>query len=220
MKKLCLPVLSLFLIICLSPQLLKAQDDDFIRQPPRRVIFTKHTRSDSDPQQVQNLWAVWRFFVYDFRKYLSSFFVNYFLNLDKVHISLVGKDHMRVSWVTDSKHGKSVVEYGKAPGKYNSKATGEDTSYKYFFYSSGKIHHVTIGPLEPATMYYYRCGGSEQEFSFKTPPQKLPLEFAVAGKSCVFSFLRYCMELVTGSVYNWYVMLLDSQSQTHISARF
>ncbi|KAH0971615.1 hypothetical protein GBA52_023771 [Prunus armeniaca] len=149
MKKLCLPVLSLFLIICLSPQLLQAQDDDFIRQPPRRVILTKHTRSDLDPQQV--------------------------------HISLVGKDHMRVSWVTDSKHGKSVVEYGKAPGKYNSKATGEDTSYKYFFYSSGKIHHVTIGPLEPATIYYYRCGGSEQEFSFKTPPQKLPLEFAVAG---------------------------------------
>lgn len=80
MKKLCLPVLSLFLIICLSPQLLQAQDDDFIRQPPRRVILTKHTRSDLDPQQVQNLWAVWRFFVYDFGKYLSSFFVNHFLN--------------------------------------------------------------------------------------------------------------------------------------------
>nr|GMD62274.1 purple acid phosphatase 22-like [Ipomoea batatas]GME18491.1 purple acid phosphatase 22-like [Ipomoea batatas] len=35
----------------------------------------------------------------------------------QVHISLAGKDHMRVSWVTSDKHGESVVEYGKAPGR-------------------------------------------------------------------------------------------------------
>lgn len=136
-------------IIALFPQLLRAKEDDFVRQPPRRVIFTRHLRSDSDPQQV--------------------------------HISLVGKDHMKVSWVTDKKHCKSVVEYGKESGKYTAKATGDHTSYKYFFYSSGKIHHVTIGPLEPSTTYFYRCGGSDPEFSFKTPPSKLPLDFVVAG---------------------------------------
>jgi hypothetical protein len=74
------------------------------------------------------------------------------------------------------------VEYGKESGKYTAKATGEHISYKYFFYSSGKIHHVTIGPLEPSTTYFYRCGGSDPEFSFKTPPSKLPLDFVVVGK--------------------------------------
>jgi hypothetical protein len=100
---------------------------------------------------------------------------------------LVGSDHIRVSWITEAKHTQSIVEYGKAPGAYNSVSTGEHTSYKYFFYSSGKIHHVKIGPLEPSTTYYYRCGGSNPEFSFRTPPQKFPIEFAVVGKS--YSFL-------------------------------
>ncbi|KAM5559517.1 hypothetical protein ABKV19_020933 [Rosa sericea] len=149
MRKLCLCLFSLVLTISLFPLLLKAKDDDFVRQPPRRVIFTHHDRSDSDPQQV--------------------------------HISLVGKDHMKVSWVTDSKHCSSLVEYGKESGNYNAKANGEHTSYKYFFYSSGKIHHVTIGPLEPSTTYFYMCGSSGPEFSFKTPPSTLPLDFVVAG---------------------------------------
>ncbi|GMY25179.1 purple acid phosphatase 22-like [Fagus crenata] len=99
----------------------------------------------------------------------------------QVHITLVGSDHIRVSWITEAKHTQSIVEYGKAPGAYNSVSTGEHTSYKYFFYSSGKIHHVKIGPLEPGTTYYYRCGGSNPEFSFRTPPQQFPIEFAIVG---------------------------------------
>lgn len=88
---------------------------------------------------------------------------------------------MRVTWVTD-KHAESTVEYGKQPGRYNAMATGDHTSYNYFFYVSGKIHNVKIGPLEPGTTYYYRCGGHGPEFSFKTPPTTFPIEFAVAGK--------------------------------------
>ncbi|KAJ4836202.1 Purple acid phosphatase 22 [Turnera subulata] len=99
----------------------------------------------------------------------------------QVHISLAGSDHMRVTWITDDKHSKSIVEYGTQPGRYDAKATGEHTSYHYFFYSSGKIHHVKIGPLEPNTSYYYRCGGHGPEFSFKTPPATFPIEFAVVG---------------------------------------
>ncbi|KAL6988396.1 Purple acid phosphatase 22 [Sarracenia purpurea var. burkii] len=99
----------------------------------------------------------------------------------QVHISLVGKDHMRVSWVTSEHHVPSTVEYGKTPGKYEATATGESTKYRYFFYSSGEIHHVKIGPLGPSTSYYYRCGGSGPEFSFRTPPSTLPIEFAVVG---------------------------------------
>ncbi|KAF3954378.1 hypothetical protein ACB098_09G051500 [Castanea mollissima] len=99
----------------------------------------------------------------------------------QVHISLVGRDHIRVSWITEAKHTQSIVEYGKAPGAYNSLTTGEHTSYTYFFYSSGEIHHVKIGPLEPSTTYFYRCGGSGPEFSFRTPTQEFPIEFAVVG---------------------------------------
>ncbi|KAJ6348348.1 hypothetical protein OIU76_004756 [Salix suchowensis] len=88
---------------------------------------------------------------------------------------------MRVTWITDDKHAPSIVEYGKQQGTYSAKVTGNHTSYRYFFYSSGKIHHVKIGPLEPGTVYYYRCGGSGPELSFKTPPATFPLEFVVIG---------------------------------------
>ncbi|CAA6667579.1 unnamed protein product [Spirodela intermedia] len=99
----------------------------------------------------------------------------------QVHISAVGTDGMAISYVTEDKTVPSLVEYGRAPGKYSHSATGESTSYKFFFYSSGKIHYVRIGPLEPTTVYYYRCGGAGDEFSFKTPPAALPLEFVVIG---------------------------------------
>ncbi|RWW72301.1 hypothetical protein BHE74_00019902 [Ensete ventricosum] len=99
----------------------------------------------------------------------------------QVHVSAVAADHMRVSWITDDRHVPSLVEYGKVSREYDSAATGEHTSYIYFFYTSGKIHHVKIGPLEPDTVYYYRCGGIDQELSFKTPPAALPVEFAVIG---------------------------------------
>ncbi|KAL6521119.1 Purple acid phosphatase 22 [Orobanche gracilis] len=99
----------------------------------------------------------------------------------QVHISLAGKDHMRISWITSDKKVQPTVEYGNSPGKYDGSATGESTSYRYFFYRSGKIHHVTIGPLEANTTYYYRCGGRGPEFRFQTPPAFFPVEFAVAG---------------------------------------
>ncbi|CAK9188149.1 unnamed protein product [Ilex paraguariensis] len=122
---------------------------EYTRQPPRPLIFSTNTRSDSAPQQV--------------------------------HISLAGKDHMRVSWISSDKHMPSTVDYGKISGRYEASATGHDTSYTYFFYSSNKIRHVTIGPLDPSTTYYYRCGGSSPEFSFRTPPSTLPIEFVVVG---------------------------------------
>ncbi|XP_061336382.1 purple acid phosphatase 22-like [Gastrolobium bilobum] len=99
----------------------------------------------------------------------------------QVHISLVGQDKIRVSWITEDKNGETLVEYGTKSGVYKAKATGNDTSYQYFFYHSGKIHNVVIGPVKPSTTYFYRCGGSGPEFSFKTPPPKLPIEFVVIG---------------------------------------
>lgn len=99
----------------------------------------------------------------------------------QVHISLVGKDKMRVSWITDDKETETMVEYGTKAGEYSEKTMGEHTSYQYFFYNSGKIHNAVIGPLEPNTTYFYRCGGLGPEFSFKTPPSKFPIEFVVVG---------------------------------------
>ncbi|XP_058739068.1 purple acid phosphatase 22-like [Vicia villosa] len=99
----------------------------------------------------------------------------------QVHISLVGKDKMKVSWITEDKGAKTIVEYGKKPGVYDKKTFGEKTSYQYFFYKSGKIHNAVIGPLDANTTYFYRCGGLGPEFSFKTPPSKFPIEFVIVG---------------------------------------
>ncbi|KAL5203615.1 hypothetical protein ABZP36_008486 [Zizania latifolia] len=99
----------------------------------------------------------------------------------QVHISIVGANNMRISWVTDDRSAPSVVEYGTSPGKYTASATGDHTTYSYFFYKSGAIHHVTIGPLEPSTTYYYRCGQAGDEFSLRTPPATLPIELVVIG---------------------------------------
>lgn len=93
---------------------------------------------------------------------------------------------MRVSWITEDKDAETIVEYGTKAGEYSAKAEGEHTKYQYFFYTSGKIHNAVIGPLEASTTYFYRCGGSGPEFSFKTPPAKLPIEFVIVGKFCGF----------------------------------
>jgi hypothetical protein len=105
---------------------------------------------------------------------------------------------MRVTWITDDKHAPSIVEYGTEKGRYDESATGEHTSYTYFRYSSGKIHHVKIGPLKPSTTYFYKCGSSGQEFSFNTPPSTFPVAFAIVGESPhpfkydYFSWKRSC----------------------------
>ncbi|KAA3486834.1 purple acid phosphatase 18 [Gossypium australe] len=99
----------------------------------------------------------------------------------QVHISLAGENHMRISWITDDNSAPSIVEYGTLPGQYTFSSSGETTSYNYLFYSSGKIHHTVIGPLEHDTVYFYRCGGQGPEFQLKTPPGQFPVTFAVAG---------------------------------------
>ncbi|EEE52777.1 hypothetical protein OsJ_35237 [Oryza sativa Japonica Group] len=98
-------------------------DDDYVRPPPRPLVSTVHDKPATHPQQV--------------------------------HISVVGANRMRICWVTDDDDGRSsppsVVEYGTSPGEYTASATGDHATYSYSDYKSGAIHHVTIGPLEPAT---------------------------------------------------------------------
>ncbi|KAL3825781.1 hypothetical protein ACJIZ3_021810 [Penstemon smallii] len=99
----------------------------------------------------------------------------------QVHISLSGNNHMRISWITVFRT-PAIIHYGTSPGNYTSSAKGSTNMYHYLKYDSGSIHDVVIGPLKPNTIYYYRCGNkSTQEFNFKTPPQRFPIKFAVAG---------------------------------------
>lgn len=99
----------------------------------------------------------------------------------QVHISLVGQDKIRISWITDDP-SPSTVEYGTSSGVYGFSANGSTKSYTYVTYDSGEIHDVVIGPLKPNTEYYYRCGSdSSPEFNLKTPPAQFPIKFAVAG---------------------------------------
>ncbi|MFS8005307.1 putative Acid phosphatase [Helianthus anomalus] len=99
----------------------------------------------------------------------------------QVHISLAGDAKMRISWITDDMT-PSMVRYGKSPGNYEAWAAGTSSSYRYILYKSGHIHDVVIGPLEPSTTYYYKCGLDESpELSFRTPPAHFPIDFAVSG---------------------------------------
>ncbi|GJW97916.1 purple acid phosphatase 22-like protein [Tanacetum coccineum] len=113
---------------------------------------------------------------------------------------------MKVSWVTEESNVPSIVDYGKNPGKYDSSATGETTSYRYFLYTSGEIHHVTIGPLDAATTYYYRCGGFGPEFKFKTPPASFPVEFVVVGDLGQTEWTSSTLDHINASNYD--VLLL------------
>ncbi|XP_030453745.1 purple acid phosphatase 22-like [Syzygium oleosum] len=151
-----------------------ASVEEYNRPPPGNIIFSKHKRSESEPQQV--------------------------------HISLAGSNHMRVTWVTEDHRAHSTVEYGTAPGQYTTRIRGEHTSYTYFFYSSGKIHHVKIGPLEPDTTYYYRCGASGPEFSFKMPPSTFPIEFAVVGDLGQTDWTNSTLEHVESKDYDVFLL--------------
>ena len=99
---------------------------------------------------------------------------------------MVGGDKMRISWITD-RPTAATVDYGTSPGVYTNTANGSTMSYEYITYKSGQIHDVVIGPLKPNTQYYYRCGASPApQFSFKTPPAQLPINFVVVGTYVVF----------------------------------
>ncbi|KAI3894435.1 hypothetical protein MKX03_003840 [Papaver bracteatum] len=100
----------------------------------------------------------------------------------QVHISLVGQDKMRITWITEDHDTPATVNYGTTEGNYDLSATGTVSKYKYMVYNSGEIHDVVIGPLKPDTVYYYRCGSdADREFSFKTPPFQYPIKFVVVG---------------------------------------
>ncbi|XP_019186162.1 PREDICTED: probable purple acid phosphatase 20 [Ipomoea nil] len=123
----------------------------------------------------------------------------------QVHISMVGNDKMRISWITEDSGTPATVEYGTSPGNYQFSADGETTSYTYLLYKSGEIHDVVIGPLNSNTVYYYRCGGSggsAPEYSFKTPPPGFPIKFAIVGDLGQTDWTKTTLEHIGKSNYD------------------
>ncbi|CAN1772059.1 Purple acid phosphatase 22 [Linum perenne] len=152
--------------------------DDFSRPAAGKLLQTPHTGSDSDPQQV--------------------------------HVSLAGKDHAKVTWTVADKNAPSAVAYGTRPGNdgyYEFEARGERTEYRYFFYKSGYINHVRIGPLKPGTVYYYRVAGQYgPEFSFRMPPATLPFEFAIVGDLGQTEWTKSTLAHVNSTDYDVFIL--------------
>ncbi|VFQ59188.1 unnamed protein product [Cuscuta campestris] len=142
----------------------------------------------------------------------DSIFVSQPQHLDsyspqQVHISIAGKDKMRISWLTEESppDTAATVEYGTSPGNYTFSATGNTTSYKYMLYKSGDIHHAVIGPLSPSTIYYYRFpGGSapSRQYNFTTPPSSFPIKFAIAGDLGQTGWTKSTLKHISKSNYD------------------
>ncbi|XP_061336384.1 probable purple acid phosphatase 20 [Gastrolobium bilobum] len=138
----------------------------------------------------------------------------------QVHISQVGQDKMRISWITDSP-SSAKVEYGPSPSANQFSATGTTTSYQYIAYESGEIHDVVIGPLNPNTVYYYRLGDSPaQSYNFKTPPSQFPIKFAVVGDLGQTDWTRSTLEHVGKSNYDMLLLPGDLSYADFIQDRW
>ncbi|KAL5985682.1 hypothetical protein ACLOJK_027668 [Asimina triloba] len=81
-----------------------------------------------------------------------------------------------ISWVTMEEPGDSKVSYGTSQDNYKNQAVGNFTSYTFYGYKSGYIHHCLVEGLEFNTKYYYKIGSgdSAREFWFQTPPAVNP----------------------------------------------
>ncbi|KAL7617972.1 probable purple acid phosphatase 20 isoform X1 [Lactuca sativa] len=124
----------------------------------------------------------------------------------QIHVSLVGEDRMRISWITDE-HTPAMVNYGTSPGKYERSANGTISSYEYINYTSGEIHDVVIGPLDPNTMYYYSFApGSTPEYSFKTPPAQFPIKFAISGDLGQTEWTKTTLEHISQANYDVFLL--------------
>nr|1KBP_A Chain A, Purple Acid Phosphatase [Phaseolus vulgaris]1KBP_B Chain B, Purple Acid Phosphatase [Phaseolus vulgaris]1KBP_C Chain C, Purple Acid Phosphatase [Phaseolus vulgaris]1KBP_D Chain D, Purple Acid Phosphatase [Phaseolus vulgaris]3KBP_A Chain A, Purple Acid Phosphatase [Phaseolus vulgaris]3KBP_B Chain B, Purple Acid Phosphatase [Phaseolus vulgaris]3KBP_C Chain C, Purple Acid Phosphatase [Phaseolus vulgaris]3KBP_D Chain D, Purple Acid Phosphatase [Phaseolus vulgaris]4KBP_A Chain A, Pur len=106
----------------------------------------------------------------------------------QVHITqgdLVGRA-MIISWVTMDEPGSSAVRYWSEKNGRKRIAKGKMSTYRFFNYSSGFIHHTTIRKLKYNTKYYYEVGlrNTTRRFSFITPPQTgldVPYTFGLIG---------------------------------------
>ncbi|KVI08794.1 Iron/zinc purple acid phosphatase-like C-terminal domain-containing protein [Cynara cardunculus var. scolymus] len=94
-----------------------------------------------------------------------------------------------VSWVTPVEKYPNFVTYWKADEKNGIKRNrvrSKITTYRYYNYSSGYIHHATINRLQYNTKYAYELGhgNGTRQFWFMTPPEigpDVPYTFGLIG---------------------------------------
>ncbi|KAL8189150.1 hypothetical protein R6Q57_028716 [Mikania cordata] len=93
-----------------------------------------------------------------------------------------------VSWVTQHQPGSSTLVYWSHNNTHQKhKATAKITTYKYYNYTSGYIHHCNINNLDFDTKYHYELGSGEsrrRRFWFMTPPAvgpDVPYTFGIMG---------------------------------------
>lgn len=127
---------------------------------------------------------------------------------------------MRITWVTSDKHSPSIVEYGTSPNNYSFTSQGESTSYSYLLYTSGKIHHAVIGPLQHNTFYFYKCGGEGPEFQFKTPPSQFPVTLAVAGDLGQTEWTKSTLDHIDQCKYDVHMIPGDLSYADYIQRRW
>ncbi|RCV36504.1 hypothetical protein SETIT_7G324000v2 [Setaria italica] len=138
----------------------------------------------------------------------------------QVHISMVGPDKMRVTWITQD-DAPAIVEYGTTSGSYPLSATGSTTTYSYVLYHSGKIHDAVIGPLQPSTTYYYRCSSNpSREFSFRTPPATLPFKFVVVGDFGQTGWTASTLKHIAAADYDMLLLPGDLSYADYIQSRW
>ncbi|XP_062165902.1 purple acid phosphatase 25-like [Alnus glutinosa] len=109
---------------------------------------------------------------------------------EQVHITqgdLVGRAVI-VSWVTPLLRHPDYVVYWAAESKHKKKrkAHSSITTYKFYNYCSGNLHHATIKNLKFDTQYFYELGTGNvtRRFSFTTPPKvgpNVPYTFGIIG---------------------------------------
>ncbi|KAI3753328.1 hypothetical protein L2E82_25379 [Cichorium intybus] len=106
----------------------------------------------------------------------------------QVHITQgdhVGKSVI-VSWVTMEEPGSDTVVYWSEDTNSENTAKGIVTTYTYYDYTSGFIHHCNLTDLEYDTKYYYEVGieHASRTFWFTTPPPigpDVPYTFGLIG---------------------------------------
>ncbi|GMH23167.1 hypothetical protein Nepgr_025010 [Nepenthes gracilis] len=122
---------------------------------------------------------------------------------EQVHVSVVGADNMRISWITEDAAAPSRVDYGSTAGVYDSSVNGTSSSYEFLLYKSGQIHDVVIGPLKPNSVYYYQCSSdSSRQFSLKTPPANLPIKLAIVGDLGQTGWTNSTLQHIANSSYD------------------
>ncbi|CAA0818846.1 Probable purple acid phosphatase 20 [Striga hermonthica] len=129
----------------------------------------------------------------------------------QVHISLSGPNHMRISWIT-SYPTPPVVYYGPSPGPGSKRFSDNGTTnqYGYLTYQSGQTHDVVIGPLDPNSVYYYRCGSpSSPELTFKTPPSQFPIKFAIIGDPGQTEYTKSTLDHMSKAGYDVLILAGD-----------